>query len=437
MSASSERNWRYPGWRIAAASSVGVFASFGSLLVFTFGVFLKPLAEEFGCSREAASGAFALAALAVAVCSPFIGKLVDRFGARRVIAPCVAVFGTAFASLSILPPRLSALYAAFIVLGVVGNGTAQLAHARMVASWFVERRGLAMAILMMGSAVGAMVWPPVAQSLIAGFGWRNAAALLGAVALVLGLVVALLFVRENPAQAQKHSPGRAVTGERTSNQALSRPFLVIVAVLFLGSLGQNGAIIHLSSMLTDRGISPESAAFALSAMGAASIAGRIAAGWLLDRFFGPSVAMWLLAAAAGGAFVLAEATTATAGVLGAALIGIGMGGEADITPYLLSRYFGLESLSTLYGFTWSAYAVAGALGPVLMGRAFDLTGSYSMFLIGLSTVMLLSAALTLLLPAYSTMPDSMGQPGDTLVLTREPDSGRDPCPLGKNAGQRG
>ena len=57
------------------------------------------------------------------------------------------------------------------------------------------------------------------------------------------------------------------------------------------------------------------------------------------------------------------------------LIGIGMGGEADITPYLLSRYFGLRSLSTLYGLTWSAYAVAGALGPVLMGRAFDLTGS--------------------------------------------------------------
>ena len=169
------------------ASSVGVFASFGSLLVFTFGVFLKPIAAEFGWSREAVSGAFAFAALAVAVCSPLVGKLVDRFGARRVIAPCVAVFGVTFASLSILPPRLPALYATFVVLGIVGNGTAQLAHARMVASWFVDRRGLAMALLMMGSAVGALVWPPVAQGLIAAFGWRAAAASLGAVALLLGL----------------------------------------------------------------------------------------------------------------------------------------------------------------------------------------------------------------------------------------------------------
>ena len=216
-------------------------------------------------------------------------------------------------------------------------------------------------------------------------------------------------MRENPAEPRTRGAGGAVGGEQTSRAALSRPFLVIVAILFLGSIGQNGAIIHLSSMLTDRGIAPENAAFALSAMGAASIAGRIAAGWLLDRFFGPRVAMWLLAAAAGGAFVLAGATTATAGIVGAALIGIGMGGEADITPYLLSRYFGLDSLSTLYGFTWSAYAVAGALGPVLMGRAFDLTGSYSMFLTGLSILMLWSAALTLLLPPYAK------SQGDTAV----------------------
>lgn len=427
MSASNESSWRYPGWRIAAASSVGVFASFGSLLVFTFGVFLKPIAAEFGWSREAVSFAFALAALGIAVCSPLIGTLVDRFGARRVIAPCVTVFGVALASLSMLSPRLAVLYATFVVLGAVGNGTTQLAHARVVASWFVQRRGLAMATLMMGSAVGAMVWPPIAQRLIAALGWRTAVASLGAIALVLGLGVALLFVRENPARARKRAASNRPAGaHRTA--ALSRPFLVIVAVLFFGSLGQNGAIIHLSSMLTDRGIPPEHAAFALSAMGAASIAGRIAAGWMLDRFFGPRVAMWLLVAAAAGAFVLAGATTATTGILGAALIGIGMGGEADITPYLLSRYFGLDSLSTLYGFTWSAYAVAGALGPVLMGRAFDLTGSYSVFLTGLSILMLLSAALTLLLPRYSEAATTPRESPANSTPGSDPASARSPLP---------
>jgi hypothetical protein len=69
------------------------------------------------------------------------------------------------------------------------------------------------------------------------------------------------------------------------------------------------------------------------------------------------------------------------GVFAAMLIGFGMGGEADVTPYMLSRYFGLRAFSMLYGFTWRAYAVAGALGPSLMGKAFDATGSYEALLV--------------------------------------------------------
>src|SRR5512141_2014445 len=114
-----ETSWRYPGWRVAAASATGVFASFASLLVFTFGVFLKPIAAEFGWSREQVSLAFAFAALMIAVCSPAIGALVDRYGPRRVILPCVAVFGSALAALSLLPAHIAALYGAFLVLGAV------------------------------------------------------------------------------------------------------------------------------------------------------------------------------------------------------------------------------------------------------------------------------------------------------------------------------
>src|SRR5262249_50835323 len=103
---SSEYSWRYPGWRVAAGSGVAVFVSFSSLLVFTFGVFLKPLAVEFGWSREAVSLAFAVAALGIAICSPLLGALLDRFGPRRIILPSLAVFGLAFASLSLLKGQL-------------------------------------------------------------------------------------------------------------------------------------------------------------------------------------------------------------------------------------------------------------------------------------------------------------------------------------------
>ncbi len=154
-----ERSLRYAGWRVALAASGCVFVSFASLLVFTFSVFLKPLTREFGWSRESASLAFAIAAMTVAVCSPPLGFLLDRYPARRIMLPCIVIFVCAFASLSLLTPHLWHLYAVFFVLGAVGNGTAQLASSRAVTTWFQERRGVALARcdpMMTGGSIGVM-----------------------------------------------------------------------------------------------------------------------------------------------------------------------------------------------------------------------------------------------------------------------------------------
>jgi MFS family permease len=137
-------------------------------------------------------------------------------------------------------------------------------------------------------------------------------------------------------------------------------------------------------------------------MGAAILAGRLSTGWLLDRFFAPRVGACLFALSALGTFMLATSHTLAVGIEAAACIGFGMGGEGNVTPYLLSRYFGLKSFLTLYGFTWTAYAIAGAVGPVIMGRAFDATGSYSALLVQLAAVTLVAAVLLLLLPRYKT-----------------------------------
>ena len=120
----------------------------------------------------------------IAACSPLLGYLLDRVGARRVILPCVTVFGCAFASLALLTPRIWHLYAIFAILGAVGNGTAHLAYTRAVSTWFDRRRGMALALVMTGGAVGSIVLPPVAQALIGNLGWRGAFATLGAMVLV-------------------------------------------------------------------------------------------------------------------------------------------------------------------------------------------------------------------------------------------------------------
>src|ERR1700754_3315253 len=125
-----EQSLGYTGWRVALAAGGGVFFSFASLLIYPFGVFLKPVAAEFHWSRQEVSLAFGLAAICVAACSPFIGAMLDRTAARRILIPCFIVFGTGFASLALLRPHLWQLYATFILLGVVGNGTAHLAYTR-------------------------------------------------------------------------------------------------------------------------------------------------------------------------------------------------------------------------------------------------------------------------------------------------------------------
>lgn len=383
---------------MAAASAVGVFVSFASLLVYTFGIFLKPLADEFGWSREAISAAFGIAAMTVAVCSPPLGYLLDRVSPRRVIVPCLVVFGLAFGSLALLTSRLWHLYAVFLVLGVVGNGTAQMAYSRAVSSWFERRRGTALALVMSGGAIGAMVLPPAAEALIRVAGWRGTFAALGAMVLVLGVPTAATFIRERPST---HAAGRvAHAGANVREAMTTRAFWIIVTVLFCSSIAQNGALAHMSALLTDRGVSAGGGALALSAMGGASLAGRLMTGWLLDRFFAARVSFGLLSVAALGTFLLSGADSLAMGVVAAMLIGVGMGGEADVTPYLLSRYFGLRSFSVLYGLTWTFYAVAGAIGPVLMGQAFDATGSYEALLTRLALATLAVAALMLCLPRY-------------------------------------
>jgi predicted MFS family arabinose efflux permease len=135
------------------------------------------------------------------------------------------------------------------------------------------------------------------------------------------------------------------TGASAGEGLRSRIFWIIAMVLFLCSIAQNGSIAHLSALLTDRGITAANAALAASAMGGAALAGRLFTGWLLDRFFAPRVSFCLLAIAALGTFLLSGSRSMLTGVAGAAFIGFGMGGEADVTPYLLSKYFGLRAFS--------------------------------------------------------------------------------------------
>lgn len=241
---------------------------------------------------------------------------------------------------------------------------------------------------MFGLGSGAIVIPSLTQRLIAVLGWRGAYASVGLLILVVSVPVVGLFLKETP-EKRTRVPSTA-TGQPSSEgvawyDAWHDPaFWIMAGAFFLVGASVHGCVVHLVPMLTDRGITAERAALARSLLGPALLIGRVGSGYLLDRFFAPYVAMFVFVGAALGMVLLWSSATGGTAYLAAFLVGLGMGAEVDIIAYLTSRYFGLRALGEIYGYAFASYALAGALGPWLMGLGFDRTGSYVLSLLSFS-----------------------------------------------------
>ncbi len=386
------------GAPVLATAVAGVFVSFASIVVYTFGVFLKPLAATFHWSRGQVSFAFTLAALTVAVCSPILGRLLDRLPARRVVLPCTIVYGLAFGSLALLTPHLWHLYAVFVLLGIVGNGTTQLGYARVVSGWFDKQRGRALAAVMAGSGLGSIVFPAVAEWITSSYGWRVAYAVLAGIILVIAVPLVTLFLYEAPSSTE------SAAGPQTASehgQARWLPlFLAIAAALLLFSFATNALTAHWAALLSDAGATAGQIALVLSVSGLATLVSKLSTGYLLDRFrAGRIAALLFVLGAAGFAIILLEYKWPLP-LVSAVCVGVAMGAESDAVPYLLTRYFGLRRFSELYGYTWCVYAAAGATGPMAMGAVFDRTGSYRAVLLPSLGMVLMAAMILAVLPSY-------------------------------------
>jgi predicted MFS family arabinose efflux permease len=391
-----ENSIRYPGWGVAAAAFVGVMTSFAPIVPYTFSLFLNPLHTSFGWQREAIGGTFGLAAITVALVSPGIGILLDRFPPRRIILPCILIFAFALASLSRLGPHIGRFYITFFILGLVANGTAQFAYTRTILTWFYKHRGFALALILTGSGVGSIVIPPATQWVIAHYGWRDAYLFLGGVAL-LGFPLTALFVRNRPATLALKE--RAPESGMSVGAALCTvAFWVLAGLTIFSAFSENGLVTNLAAILTEHGVTAQMAAFALSVRGGAGIAARLGVGLMVDRFSPQRIQTLVLTLAALGTLILAFAGTSAAALAGASLLGIGLGSEADVAPYLLARYFGRRHFSVLYGLTWTAYALGGGTGPIVIGRLYDRVGSYQpRLIVGLAIVAFGAALVSLFL----------------------------------------
>jgi MFS family permease len=349
----------------------------GSICVFSFGVFIKPLETEFGWDRASISFGLTLCALCSALSLPIAGSLMDKFGVRPVMLTSIILFAVNVAAIA-----LSNVLAVFILLvaatGITGVGQGPTGYIKSISSYFDKQRGLAIGIAVSGTGIGTALLPQYAQWLITNMGWRMAYVGLAVVLVVIAVPSVLLFVREpedSPmARARKAGSGAAVLPGLSAREAvLSRTFWFLVLPTILVAIVVNGSLVHVVSLLTDRGWSPEAAAGIMVWAGLASLAGRVVVGLLLDRVFAPYVAMLSFLVALAGVYLLASGTNPTLGVIG---IGITTGAEIDIIGYMTSRYFGLRRFGQLYGYLFGVFLIGTGIGPAVMGAVHTRLHSY-------------------------------------------------------------
>ncbi|HLJ79578.1 MAG TPA: MFS transporter [Acidobacteriaceae bacterium] len=397
-----ETRLTYAGWRVAAICHIGVLTGFATVFIYSFSFIVQPLHDTFGWNREQIARAFSLAAISVAFGSPLIGRLFDRYDPRKLITAFMVAFGLGIAGLAFLTPHLLQFYANAVLIGIAGTGTYQLGYARIIAGWFDRKLGAALSIVVAGSGVGSFVVPPLVQHLIATCGWRHTYLCLAAFPLLVGAPLTFAFARTPGATHRAEAPVNrdTITGLRWSQALASLPFWLLALGVCALSLSENGALAHLAPMLNQAGLPAREVAFTASLLGIASITGRFTLGWLLDYVKGSLLAVGSLLAAGSGMFLLAHAHTFAAAGPAAFVAGLGGGCELDLIPYMLRRYFGLRDFSALYGLVYTAFALAGAAAPLILGHVFDATGSYIATMNLFCGVTLLAAFAMFALPAY-------------------------------------
>ena len=382
------------GWWIVAIGCVQDAVK-GGLFNTGFTLYFLPVLTELNLSRAATSLPFSLSRLEAALGAPFVGYLIDRFDVRVTL-----VVGTLLAGLGLILLSLTHSYLLFLLVFIgplsfgfqAGFNQATLA---VVAHWFRRRRGLAMAIVQTGQAIGGVLIFPLVALAVLNLGWRTAAVLSGLV--VLMLLPLVLLIRRSPesmgllpdgessprATALGQAPPLGDAQEFTTREALRTPtFWLLAAFHGLRNVPYAGVTVHLVPLLVWKGLDEPAAAFYVGLTALATVVIRPLTGWLGDRQSKQAVGAVGVLLGAAGLVVLAYGDGAWwALVLFAVLFSFG-DGVNSVTWALVGDYFGRSHFATIRGWISMFQSFASMPAAVLTGWIYDRTQSYMYALIG-------------------------------------------------------
>jgi MFS family permease len=391
------------GWLVVAAATIGLAAGLSPVPFYTIGMLAPELAHSFHWSFAALMGSITVQSLTVIISSPLAGLAVDRFGARPVALISLVLFGLCYMSLALTPGLLWVYYAQWFVMSMLGAGTLPGTWTRVVNGWFDRNLGLALGVTSTGTGIAGFLLKPYVAWLIHEVGWRGAILGVGLIPIVIGVpVVAILFIERGDRSTSALAAGPAEEPGMELREALrTRQFWVMALgfLLIVTALTAPGP--NLENILRSMSYGLPVIAHITGSFGLAVIAGRLVGGWLLDRVWAPAAAFGILLLPAAGCWLLAQPHIGeTSALLAVISLGLAAGFEFDLLAFLIARYFGRRRYGTIYGCFYMVIAAGGATGPVLFGRVYDVTGTYSQILVAGAFCIVCGAAVLLGMGRY-------------------------------------
>ncbi len=385
----------------------GIIASIFMVGTYTsFGIFFKPISLELEWTRATTSGATSLASLVMGVFSIVAGRLTDKYGPRLVLIASGILMGLG----NLLMSQTRVLWHIYVYYGVLigaGMSASEIPIMTTIARWFVKRRGTMTGITKVGAGIGIMVVPLLSGWLISISGWRNAYLILGVVALLSIISMALLYKRD-PSEIGKLPDGDTKVVDNNIEQGIkfllgdvlrTRQFWMFTVSWFCFMFCLQIVMVHIVNHVTDVGISSTIAASVVSVIGGLSIAGRLGLASLSD-VTGRKTAYLIAFSFLASAFLsLQFAREIWSFYLFGALYGIAHGACFTLLPLMMARLFGISSLGSVLGMILFFGTLGSLISPVFAGWVFDVTNSYlPAFWVGLGFSILGLVLLVLLKP---------------------------------------
>jgi MFS family permease len=358
----------------------------------SFGVFFKPMLNEFGWTRASTSIPFSLNLILSGLFSIIAGRISDKLGPRLVVTFGGIIMGAGYMLMSGIT-NLWGLYLTYGILVALGSSTMYVPLVSMVTRWFPEKRGLMVGIGVSGIGFGIGVVPAIASQLMVIFNWHISLLIVGSASLVMVAALAQFLkaqpapvLQDNPHPAKPNIPVRAVGLSFNAALKTGQFWMIFTSWLLYGFFYQIGAV-HTIPYATDLGMSAIAAATLLTIIGLIGVFGRAGVGYIGDKFNNTATLAVSFILIAVAFFTIVLSGTIHMLYFYAVIYGL-FSGAGVLLASINAEHFGLQSLGAITGAIIFGNSIGGALGPAVAGYIFDKTSSYHLafILCGISAV---------------------------------------------------